>query len=179
MNNQGSMQEYGQLVIPDAPVSMTASTAVVSAYVNILGADIIECILWLAASVTGATSVGTIEILAAADASGAGAVAVKFSDLWKTLGATTIKQGTGIPTRIEQLTSGIRTPLASYSTLGADGDKQQQFVIPIRARQLPAGKPYVAVRFTAGAATARNGLVAFFRRCTSYGAQPMGTSIFA
>lgn len=179
MNEPGCIQEFGQLVIPDAAVTMTASTPVVSAYVNILGADIIECILWLAASVTGATSVGLIEIVAASDAAGTGAVAVKFSDLWKTLGATTIKQGTGIPVRIEQLTGTARTPLASYSTLGADGDKQQQFVIPIRARQLPAGKPYVAVRFTAGAATARSGLVAFFRRMLNYGAQPMNTSIFA
>jgi hypothetical protein len=177
--NNGCIQERGQLVIPDAPVAMTASTAVTSIYVNMLGAEILECILWLAASAAGATSVGTIEILAAADAAGTGAVAVRFTDLWKTLGAPTIRQGTGIPTRIETTVNGIPASVASYLTLGADGDKQQQFVIPIRARQLPTGKPYVAVRFTAGSATARNGLVAFLRRDTIYGADPMGTSIFA
>jgi hypothetical protein len=179
MNNYGTIQEYGQLVIPDAAVTMTASTAVTSTYVNILGADILECILWLAASITGATSVGTIEIVAASDNAGTGATAVKFSDLYKTIGATAIRQGTGIPSRLEMLTNNVRTPVASYATLAADGDKQQQFVVPIRARQLPPGKPYVAVRFTAGAATARSGLVAFFRRCVSYGAQPQNTSIFA
>jgi len=52
-------------------------------------------------------------------------------------------------------------------------------VIPVRARHLPAGKPWVAVRFTAGAATARNGLVCFYRRGNIYGADPMNTSIFA
>jgi hypothetical protein len=179
MNGTACIQEMGQLVIPDAAVSMTASTAVTSSYINMVGAEILECILWLAASVAGATSVGTIEIMAASDASGTGAVAVKFSDLFKTIGATTIKQGTGLPTRIEQLTAGVRTALASFSTLAADGDKQQLFVIPIRARQLPTGKPYVAVRFTAGSATARNGLVAFLRRDTLYGAAPHNTSIFA
>jgi hypothetical protein len=179
MNGNGCIQEYGQLVIPDAAVTMTASTAVTSVYVNMLGADVIECILWLAAQVVGATSVGSIQVMAASDAAGTGAVAVKYSDLWRTIGNPTIRQGNGMPVRIEQMVNGIRTALDSYSTLGPDGDKQQQFVIPIRARQLPPGKPWVAVRFTAGSATARNGLVAFIRRCPGYGAQPMGTSIFA
>lgn len=175
----GNMQEEGQLVIPDAPVSMTASTAVTSSYVNMTGAEVMECILWLAASVSGATSVGTIEILAASNSSGANAQAVSFGDVWKTLGATAIRQGSGIPSRIEMLSSGRRADVLSYATLAADGDKQQQFVIPIRARHLPSGKPWVAVRFTAGAATARNGLVCFYRRGNTYGADPMGTSIFA
>ncbi len=174
-----SIQEMGQLVIPDAAVSMTASTAVTSTYVNMTGADIIDCVLWLAASASGATSVGRIEIVAASAANGTGAEAVTFKDLWKTIGATTIKQGTGVPTRIEQTSSNVPTAIAYYDTLGADGDKQQLFVIPIRARHLPSGKPYVAVRFTAGAATARNGLVMFIRRKISHGGTPAQASIFA
>lgn len=174
-----SVQEIGQLVVPDAAVSMTASTAVTSTYVNIGNAELMDCILWLAASVSGATSVGSLQIMAASDASGTGAVAITFSDLWYTIGATTIKQGTGVPARVEMTTSGVRTPVTSYSTLAADGDKQQQYVIPVRARHLPAGKPYVAIRFTAGAATARNGLAMFVRRGSLYGANPGITSIFA
>lgn len=173
------IQEIGQLVVPDAAVSMTAETAITSTYVSMKGANIMDVILWLAASASGATSVGRIEILAASDASGTGAEAVTFKDLYKTIGATTIKQGTGIPARIEQTSSNVPTAIAYYDTLGADGNKQQQFVIPIRARHLPAGKPYVALRFTAGSATARNGLVMFLRRATSYAMAPMGTSIFA
>lgn len=175
----GSIQECGQLVIPDAAVSMTAETAITSTYVNIQGADVMDCILWLAASASGATSVGLIEILAASAANGTGAEVVKISDLWYTIGATTIKQGTGVPARVEMTTDGVRVPAVSYSTLAADGNKQQQYVIPVRARHLPAGKPYVAVRFTAGSATARNGLVMFIRRQNLYGANPGITSIFA
>lgn len=177
--DMGSMQEYGQFVIPDAPVTMTASTPVTSNYVNMLGAEIMECILWLAASVVGATSVGTIEIVAASDAAGTGATVVRFWDLWRTIGAPAIRQGTGIPLRIEPTVNNVKVSVASYQTLGPDGDKQQLFVIPIRARQLPPGRPYVAVRFTAGSATARQGLVSFLRRSLVYGADPMNTSIFA
>lgn len=175
----GSIQECGQLVIPDAAVSMTASTAVTSTYILATGADVIECILWLAVSAAGATSVGTIQIMAASDNAGTGATAITFSDLWYTIGAATIKLGTGIPARVEMTTNSVRVPVTSYSTVAADGDKQQQYVIPVRAGHLPAGKPYIAVRFTAGSATARNGLVAFIRRKTTYGPAPFNTSIFA
>lgn len=175
----GSIQETGQLVVPDAAVTMTASTAVTSTYVNMTGCEIIECILWLAASVVGATSVGRIEILAASSNAGANAEAVKFGTLYKTIGATTIKQGTGIPVRIDQAVNGVPTDINYYDTLAADGDKQQQYCIPVRARHLPKGKPWVAVRFTAGAATARAGLVIFERRGCHYAADPMNTSIFA
>lgn len=173
------IQEFGQLVVPDAAVSMTASTAITSTYVKMTGADIIDCILWLAASVSGATSVGRIEILAASAANGTGAEAITFKDIYKTIGATTIKAGTGIPARIEQTSSNVPTAIAYYDSLAADGDKQQQYVIPVRARHLPAGKPWVAVRFTAGSATARNGLVCFLRRANNYSMTPSGTSIFA
>lgn len=174
-----SIQEVGQLVIPDIPVSMTASTAVTSTYVNATDADVVECILFLAVSAAGATSVGKIEVVAASDASGTGAVAVNISDLWYTIGATTIKTGTGVPARVEMTTNSVRTPAAYYNTLAADGDKQQLYVVPVRSRHLPAGKPYVAVRFTAGSATARNGQVMFIRRKSGYGQKPMLTSIFA
>lgn len=163
--------EENNLIIPDAAVTMTASTPVVSTYVNAIGCDVLECVLWLAVSVVGATSVGLIEILAASDKTGTGAVVVPFQWLYKTIGAATIKLGTAIPTKIEQSVSNIPQEVASYSTLAADGDKQQQFVIPIRSRQLPVGKPWVAVRFTAGAAVARAGQVMFIRSGQNYGIQ--------
>jgi hypothetical protein len=175
-----SIQECGQLVIPGVAVTMTASTAVTSTYVNATGCEFVDCVLWLAASVAGATSVGRIEIVAASAANGTGAEAVTFKDLYKTLGATTIAQGTGRPARLEQTSSNVPTAIAFYDTLAADGDKQQQYVIPVRVRHLPAGKPYVAVRFTAGSATARSGLVMFIRRDPMYkfdGGVP--SSIFA
>jgi hypothetical protein len=175
-----SIQECGQLVIPGVAVTMTASTAVTSTYVNATGCEFVDCVLWLAASVSGATSVGRIEIVAASAANGTGAEAVSFKDLYRTIGATTIAQGTGRPNRIELTTNNVPTNALFWDTAGADGDKQQQYVVPIRVRHLPAGKPYVAVRFTAGAATARSGLVMFIRRDPLYkfdGGVP--SSIFA
>lgn len=174
-----NLQENNTLVIPDIPVSMTAETAITSPYVDVTRAESIECILFLAVSVAGATSVGRIEILAASAANGTGAEAVPFKDLYKTIGATTIKLGTGIPSRIEQSINNVPTAIEYYDTLADDGDKQQQFVIPIRARQLPAGKPWVAIRFTSGSATARNGLFAFIRRDNMHGFEIGDTSIFA
>lgn len=176
---QAHLQENNTLVIPDIPVSMTASTAITSPYVNITNADALECILFLAVSAVGATSVGRIEILAASAAAGTGAEAIGFGDLYKTIGAATIRLGTGKPTRIEQTDAGVPTKIAFYDTLAADGDKQQQFVIPVLARQLPKGKPWVAIRFTAGSATARNGLFAFIRRNNTHGMDLSNTSIFA
>ena len=173
------LQEEATLVIPGIPVSMTASTPITSEYINAAGCELVECILFLAVSVAGATSVGRIEILAATDASGTSAEAVPFKDLYKTIGATTIADGTGIPTRIEQSVGTIPTAIEYYDTLAADGDKQQQFVIPIRTRSLPSGKNYVAIRFTAGSATARNGLTAFIRRGNIYGSTLHLSSIFA
>lgn len=175
-----NLQEHCNLVIPTIPVSMTLSTAVLSTYVNTTGYEVVECVLHLAASVTGSTGIGRIEIYAASAAAGTGGEAVTFKDLYLTIGATTtIATGTGIPARIEQATSGVPTAIAYYDTLSANGDKQQQFVIPIRVRHLPEGKPYVAVRFTAGSATARNGQVLFVLRGSNYGMTPLKTSIFA
>jgi hypothetical protein len=176
---QAHLQETNTLVIPDIPVSMTASTAVTSPYVNMTNADGMECILHLAVSAAGATSVGRIEILAASAAAGTGAVAVGFKEVYKTIGATTIKQGTGKPVRLEQTVAGIPAKVLFFDTLAADGDKQQQYVIPIRARQLPELKPWVAIRFTAGAAVARNGLFAFIRRDNVTGFDIQNASIFA
>jgi hypothetical protein len=176
---QAHLQENNTLVIPDIPVSMTASTPITSPYVNMTNADAIECILFLAVSVAGATSVGRIEILAASAANGTGAVPIGFKEVYKTIGATTIKQGTGKPVRLEQTAAGIPAKVLYFDTLAADGDKQQQYVIPVRARQLPELKPWVAIRFTAGAATARNGLFAFIRRDNVTGFDIQNTSIFA
>jgi hypothetical protein len=176
---QAHLLEFNTLVIPDIPVSMTAETAITSPYVKMNGAESLECILFLAVSAAGATSVGRIEILAASAANGTGAEAIGFQWLYKTIGATTIKQGTGKPTKIEQAVAGVPSEVAYYDTLGADGDKQQQFVIPIRARQLPKSKPWVAIRFTSGSATARNGLFAFIRRDNHTGFDIEQTSIFA
>lgn len=174
-----NLQEHSTLVIPGIPVSMTASTAITSVYINAKNCDKVECILFLAVSAAGATSVGLIEILAASAAAGTGAEAVTFKDIYVTLGATTIATGTGIPARIEQSTAGVPTAKVSYSTVAADGDKQQQYVIPIRTRHLPAGKNWVAVRFTAGSATARNGFVAFIRSGKTYGMVSGMASVFA
>lgn len=179
MQMQTYLQENNTLVIPDAAVTMTASTAVTSTYIKAVGCDVIECVLFLTVSAVGATSVGLIEILAASDSSGTGATAVTFKDIYKTIGATTIKLGTGLPVKIEQMSGTVPTALASYSTLAADGDKQQLFVIPIRTRHLPEGLTWVAVRFTAGSATARSGHVSFVRRYNNYGVVVSQTSIFA
>jgi hypothetical protein len=175
-----NLSEVATIVIPTIPVSQTASTAVTSLYVNTTGFENVECVLHLAASAAGSTSVGLIEVVAASAAAGTGAEAVTFKDIYYTVGATTtIATGTGIASRVEQSTAGVPTAKVSYSTVAADGDKQQQYVIPIRVRHLPEGKPYVAVRFTSGSATARNGQVMFILRGSNYGLTPLKTSVFA
>jgi len=172
-----NLSEYGTVLIPDIPTTMTASTLVTSKYINTTGCEVVECILHLAAS--GSAQSGKIEVVAASDAAGTGVVAVTFKDLYRTIGAPAIFNGTGIQSRIEQLVGTVPTALASYDTIAADGDKQQLWVVPIRPRHMPSGKPYIAMRFTAGAATARAGTFMFIRRYDVYGPDIQLTSVFA
>lgn len=166
---QSHFAEQNTLIIPTIPVSLTASTPITSAYVNTTGCDTVEATLFLAVSVAGATSVGLLSLVAAADNAGASEELLEFQYVYKTLGATIISAGTGKPTKIEQAVGSVPMKIESWSTLAADGDKQQILMVPVRSRSMPSGKPWLAIRFTAGSATARNGSFVFLRMGEQYG----------
>ncbi|TXH46194.1 MAG: hypothetical protein E6Q97_30060 [Desulfurellales bacterium] len=163
----GFISEIGNIVIPAVAASITSATT--SAYINTRDCDAVECGILLQAG-AGATSAEnfTIEVLAASDASGTGAEVVSFEVVFRTLGAPGIAAGTGLATRLEQeVSAGVLGKVASYVTLAANGDKQEQIVIPIRARQLPAGKSWVALRATKSTNN-RTGMFFFVRSGNKY-----------
>lgn len=167
----GFISEIGNILLPAVAASITSNTT--SAWVNTRDCEFIECGLLLQAG-AGATAAEnfTVEVLAASDASGTGAEVVKFETVFQTLGAPGIAAGTGLAARLEQeVSTGVKGKVASYTTVAANGDKQEQIVIPIRTRQLPKGKSWVAVKATKSTNN-RTGQFFFIRGNNNYGTDP-------
>lgn len=156
------LQETGSLVVLDEAASLGAQTT--HKFVNSAGADLVEVIALLGANLaSGAGDQVTLEVVAAEDAAGTNAETVPLDAVFSTDGAPKIEDGTGVASR-EDLADGT----TSWQTPLAKGNIQLQAVIPVRARRLPAGKPWLALRSTPGA-NARNITVAYYRGGASYG----------
>lgn len=152
--------------------SAAANPALTSPYVNSSQAKMTNLIgvLPVSAATTAATAV-TFEVLAASDDSGTGAEVVGFQYAYVTKGAVLLKDGTGIPEKVETTdANGAGIDAVSYVTPNADGLKEMQVVIPIRERQMPAGKKWIALRATTGG-TSRNVQFAVIRHGEQYGTE--------
>lgn len=125
--------------------------------INTVDCDNVAVVVLLAAA--GANTAAeqvTIALNAfAANSGGAGQV-VSFTDVWVIKG-TTLDAGDGNPARTTYTTG-----QTSYVTLAADGTKQIMVIIPIRSRQMPAGKPWLEATLS-GPTVARLGGVYFIR----------------
>lgn len=174
------LQEVGQILVPDVKVALTdPGTPHVTPYVHAANFEWIELVAHLAAAVaaTAAEQV-KFEVLAASAANGTGAEVVPFEYVYDTVGAATIKAGTGLPTKREmQDGDGVNARVDDWTTVEANGNKQNQIVIPVRTRWLPAGKPWVALRATPGA-TDRDLIFVAVLRNPTYG-ESGRTSLFA
>lgn len=174
------LQETGDIVIPGVGVALTDPNAPhTTPYVYAADCD---HVVLLAHLTTGGAATAAeqvqFEVLAADDAAGTNATVVKFQWVYDTLGAATIAAGTGIATKREQVDgNSIPSPQAAWSTLVANGDKQNQIAIPIRARQMPQGKKFLALRLTPGA-TDRTAIFAAIRVQKQYG-ESARASLFA
>jgi len=151
-------------------LTAAANPALTSPYVKSTQAKMTNLIgfLTVGAAATAANAV-TFEVLAASDDSGTGAEAIDFQTVYVTKGAVLMKDGTGIPEKVEVTdANGAVISDDSYVTPTADGLKEMQVVIPIRERQVPAGKPWLALKATTGG-TSRNVQFAALRHVEQYG----------
>lgn len=163
-------QEQGTL-ITFSEQTLAATTATVTPYVNASQCDATELVALLAANGT-ATAADQVkfDVLAASDEEGAGAEVVKFQYVYVTVGAPAIKDGTGRPAKtVFTNSTGGNEKRDDYTTTEADGNKELQVTIPIRERQLPQGKVWLALRMTTGA-NARDATNVVMRCNESYGA---------
>lgn len=149
--------EDNHLIIGEHLEALGEGVAKSGPYFNAAGCEVVNLVAFLEEGAAAASgSAVTVTVFAASDNAGTGVTAVNFQYIFYTVGATTIKAGTGKPTRVEQTSGGVPTALSSWVTTTANANKQELIVVPIRARQLPAGLNWVKMVLTTGG-TARNG----------------------
>lgn len=153
-------------------LTAAANTSLTSPYVNSSQCKMTNLIgfLQVGAAATAANAV-TFEVLAASDDSGTGAEAVPFQYAYVTKGAVLMKDGTGVAEKVEfKDANGAGVDADEYVTPTADGLKEMLVVIPIRERQVPSGKKWLALKATTGG-TSRNVQFAVIRHAEQYGTE--------
>jgi hypothetical protein len=91
----------------------------------------------------------TVAVRAAADNTGTGIVTLPFDVIFTKVGAPLLKDDPASGFAGDWNRVDYKPAVTSFQTLVADGQKQIQIAIPIRARQLPQGKPYLSAHVTA------------------------------
>lgn len=149
--------EENHLVMADHHLALGTGSAKSGPYFNAAGCEVLNMVAHLEeGAAANAGSTVKVELYAASDSSGTGATQIQFQDVFYTVGDNTLAEGTGKPTHVVQTSGGVPTPLDDWTTTAANADDQEQVVVPVRARSLPAGKPWVKMVLTTGG-TARNG----------------------